>query len=157
MLSRGSLAWGSSPRRRDDVKTHLAKMAIGRKGLHDAELAHDREARAISERKILVAILKEQMTRFLEAVCIDAFPPQSRASIDLLPPGLCRMQTEPKPDERQRFIDNEIRRDQSLSGFECRVTCRARSNVVRVGAVRARQPPRRIDEECFHLPYRRAS
>ena len=97
-------------------------------------------------------ILKEQVACSLEPVAVDAFPSQPSASVDLSPPCIRSVETEPKADQRQRFVDDEIRRDQRLSRFERRVTCRARLDMSRVGAVGAGHPSSLAGEEPFLPP-----
>ena len=96
--STNSRARRSPARSRQHLKTHLAEMTVGRERVCQSDLAHDREARAIGQREILVAILKEQLACSLEAVAVDAFPPDPLASIDLTPPGIGSIETKSKPD-----------------------------------------------------------
>ncbi len=117
-------------------------MTVGRQRLGQSNLAHHHEARAIREREVLVGILKEQLARFLEAVAVDTLPSEPRAPIDLLPPPLSRAQPESEPKERERFINDEVRRDQRLAGLERSVTRRAASSVGRVRRVGAPSSPR---------------
>ena len=127
-------------------------MAIGCQGLCQSDLAHDHKARAISEREVPVAILEEQLTRLLEPFAVDALPAEPRAAIHLLPPRLNRAEAEPEPKKRQRFIDDVVRRDQRLTGFERSVARRAASRVGRIRRVGARHPARRVDEQRLHRP-----
>ena len=77
---------GAAGFRHEVRRTDLAKMTIRGERMREPKLAHDREAGAIGEREVLVAILKKQRAGFLEAIAVDAFPAESRASVDLSPP-----------------------------------------------------------------------
>src|SRR5437867_8946824 len=121
-------------------------MAVGCERVCQSELAHNHTARAIGERVRLVTVLEEQLTGLLEAVAIDPLPSEPRASIDLLPPLLGSNQSESEPKERERLINDEVRRDQGLASLERLVTRRTASNVGRVRRVSARHPASRVHE-----------
>jgi hypothetical protein len=92
------------------------------------------------------------MTGALEAFAFHALPAEVGASIDLQPPGVCRIEAEPESNQRQRFVDYEICGDQDLTGIERRVACRATREVSRIGAVGTRHPPRGVDKQTVHRP-----
>jgi hypothetical protein len=139
------------------VKFHLAKVTVCRQHVRQPDFAHDHEARAISKREILVTIPEEQLTGFLETIAIDTLPSEPGAPVDLLPPGFSGTQPESEAKECQRFVDDEIARNQGLAGLERSVPRRATSRVIRVCRIGARHPPCRVDEERFHRPYKARS
>jgi len=50
------------------------------------QFTHDRNAGAVGEGEVLVAVLKEKRSRAFEAIGFDPLPSQSAATVDLLPP-----------------------------------------------------------------------
>src|SRR5439155_236499 len=115
-------------------------MAVRCERVGQAKLAHDHTARAVGEGEIFVTVLEEHLARLLEAVAVDALPPEARAPIDLLPPFPGSDQPEPEPKESERFMDDEVGRDQHLAGLERSITRRTTSSVRRIRRVGARQP-----------------
>ncbi len=99
-------------------ESHLPKMTIRRDHLCQSDIAHHHETRAIGEREVFVAILKEQVPRFLEPVAVDPLPSEAGSSIDLVPPRLGGVQSESKSKKCERLIGHEVRRDESLTGLE---------------------------------------
>ena len=89
---------------------------------------------------------EEQLAGFFKPIAVDTLPSEPRAPINMLPPPFGSHQAEPHPKQRQRFIDNEVRRDQRLAGFERSITRRAAPSVGRVRRVGARHPASRVDE-----------
>jgi hypothetical protein len=79
------------------------------------KLPHDRDARAVRERKVLIMILEKESPRPFEAIVLDTLPPQSGASVDLLPPCIRGCPPQAKSNERQRLIDDEVSRDQDAT------------------------------------------
>src|SRR5712692_6752284 len=128
-------------------------MTVGRHCLCQPRLAHGHEARAIGEREVLVAKLEEQLTRLLEPIAADALPAEPRAAIDLLPPVFSSAQAESESKQRERFVDDEVGRDQGLTGLERTVARRTAACMSRIGVVGAGHPARRVDEQRFHRPY----
>jgi hypothetical protein len=144
----------SGPSRcRQNLEAGLPEMPIGRKGVRQARLAHDDEARAVRERIILVAVLKEQLARFVKPRGVDMLPPEVRTSIDLMPPFFRDVHPEPDAKERERFIDNEIGRHEKLACFKRGVASCARAHVIRIIPIDTRDPSGRVYEEAGHFPY----
>ena len=101
------------------------KVSIYREDVRQPERTHRGNTCAIGERQVFVAILKEQIAGTVEPAALDAFPPQPRTSVNLLPPGAGRIDPQPKPYQRQGFVDHEIRGDEYLNCLERIITCRA--------------------------------
>ena len=139
------------------MKTRLAKVRICRQRVRQAGFAHDHEAGAIGKRIGLVVVPEEELACFLEAVAVDTLPSEPGASINLVPPRLRRTHSEPDPEQRECFIDNEIGRHQGLAGLECSVTRRTALRVGRVRGIGTSHPARRVDEERSHRPYKTVS
>src|SRR5206468_6137968 len=112
------LARSGRPRRRHHVESHLVEVAIGSDHGLQPQLPHDRDARAIRERKVLVAIPEEEVPRPFETIVLDTLPSQPGASVDLLPPCIRGCQPQAKSNQRQRLIDDDISRDQDATGLE---------------------------------------
>src|SRR5437867_3864552 len=112
-------------------------MTVRRDRVCQSDFSHDDEARAIGEREILVVVLKKQVTCLFESLAVDSLPAEPGALINLLPQPLRSGQTEAESNEGERFIDDEVGRDQRMSSVECRITSRATSKVSGVGAVGA--------------------
>ena len=94
-------------------------MPVRRDGVCQAGFPHDHEARAISEREVFVAILKEQLPRALKSVAVDTLPAKPGTSVDLFPPAFGGAQAETQSNKGHRFIDDKVRRDQCLTSLEC--------------------------------------
>src|SRR5205814_4149250 len=151
------LARSWSPRRRHHVESDLVEVAIGRDHGLQPQLPHDRDARAVRERKVLIPILEEEVPRPFKTIVLDAFPPQPSASVDLPPPCMRGCQPQAKSNQRQRLIDDEVSRDQDATGLERRVTGGGAGHMCRISTVRARHPTACIDEHGVHLRYKTAS
>src|SRR6266571_4163646 len=105
------------PRRRHHVESHLVEVAIGRDHGLQPQLPHDRDARAVRERKVVIAILEEEVPRPFEAIVLDTLPSQPGASVDLLPPRIRGCQPQTKSNQRQRLSDDAVSRDQDATGL----------------------------------------
>jgi hypothetical protein len=109
-----SLSRRAATHRRQYLKSHLTEVTVSCECVRQPELTHRHTARAVGEGEVFVAVLEEQLAGFLEPIAVDAFPPEPRAPIDLLPPPFGSHQAEPEPKQRQRFIDDEVSCDQRL-------------------------------------------
>jgi hypothetical protein len=96
------LARPARPGRRQHVEPDLMKVTIGGDHRRQPKLAHDRDARAVRERQVLIAVLEEQVSRSFEPIVIDPLPPQPGASVDLAPPRIRGSETQAKSDQRKR-------------------------------------------------------
>src|SRR6266566_2165088 len=114
------LARSWRPRRRHHVESHLVEVAIGGDHGLQSQLPHDGDARAVRERKVLIAILEEEGPRPFETIVLDTLPSQPGAAVDLLPPCIRGCQSQAKSNQRQRLINDEVSRDQDATGLERR-------------------------------------
>ena len=127
-----------------EKRAYVAKVTIRSDHGRQPQLAHDREAGAVGERKVPIAILEKEVPRSSETIGVDTLPSQPGAAINLPPP--CVRSCEPETDlnQRQRLVDDEVGRDQNATGLErgvtdssgggvCRITFRARAAIALAG------------------------
>ena len=142
-------------------------MRVRGQGLPQAQFAHEREARAIGKRKIVIAVAKKdrgspahQPALFpsassagaLGAFVVNAFLPHPQSLGHALPPSLRGREIEAKPDERERFIDDVIGGEQQSFAFEPLVPGGAGRAMGGIGCVRASHPAGGVHEQVFHPP-----
>ena len=142
---------------RENLESRLAKMAIRCDGVGQPSFPHDDEARAVGKRELFVTVLKEQPSRLLKSVAVDALPAKPGASVDLLPPAFRSVQAETDSKKRQRLIDHKIGRDQHPTGLQCRIPNLAAALMFRVAGIGTGGPTRGVDKEGIHGLYRTAS
>ena len=101
-----------------DLEAHLPEVLVQRQRPANLQLAHKGKTAAVGEGEILVAIAEEERTCPFCSRFVDGLDSQSRRAIDLQPPGFCGIETKPKPDCGQCFVDHVIGRRQQAAGHQ---------------------------------------
>ena len=101
-----------------DLEAHLPEVMVQRRRPANLQLAHKGKTAAVGEGEVLVAIAEEERTCPFRSRFVDGLDSQSRRAIDLQPPGFCGIETKPKPDCGQCFVDHVIGRRQQAAGHQ---------------------------------------